>query len=66
MDISEKELKDLLEQAAELGAEKAIEKCTTDMYQFVGRKVVSKLWQLVGIVAVSFCIWAVKHGWFSN
>lgn len=62
--LSDKELQALMEQAAELGAEKAIEKLTQDVYQAVGKRVVTKLWQLLGVVIVGFCVWAIKHGWF--
>lgn len=62
--ITDKELQELMETAAELGAEKAIEKLTQDVYQAVGKKVVTKLWQVLGIMVVGFCVWAVKHGWF--
>jgi tetrahydromethanopterin S-methyltransferase subunit G len=62
--LSDDQLKKMLENAAELGAEKAIEKLTQDVYQAVGKRVVTKLWQLLGVVIVGFCVWAVKHGWF--
>lgn len=62
--LSDKELQELMEQAAELGAEKAIEKLTQDVYQAVGKKVVTKLWQLLGVMVVGFVVWAIKHGWF--
>lgn len=62
--IEDKELMELMEAAAELGAEKAIEKLTNDMYQTVGKKVVNKVLQGLGIMVVGFVIWAIQQGWF--
>lgn len=62
--ITDKELQGLMEAAAELGAERAIEKLTQDVYQAVGKRVIRKLWQLLGMMAVGFAVWAIKHGWF--
>jgi len=62
--LTDKELQALMEMAAELGAEKAIEKLTNDVYQAVGKKVVTKLWQALGVLVVGFVLWAIKHGWF--
>lgn len=66
MNISDEELNILLEHAAERGAEKAIEKLTNDVYQAVGKKVITKLWQLLGMVAVGLSVWALKQGWFNS
>jgi tetrahydromethanopterin S-methyltransferase subunit G len=62
--LTDKELQELMEKAAELGAERAIEKLTSDVYQAVGKKVITKLWQTLGMLAVGFAIWAIQHGWF--
>lgn len=62
--LSDEELGKMLEYAAERGAEKAIEKLTQDVYQAVGKKVINKLWQALGIAAVAFVLWAIQHGWF--
>lgn len=64
MQLDDKELKELLEEAAEAGASKAIEKLTQDVYQMVGKKVVGKLCQALGMLVVGFVIWALQQGWF--
>ncbi len=64
MNLSEEDLDRMLEHAAERGAEKAIEKLTQDVYQAVGKKVVTKLWQVLGVCVIGFVLWAIKHGWF--
>lgn len=62
--VSDEELEELLEMAAQRGARKAIEEMTHDVYQAVGKKVIAKFWQLLGVMAVGFVFWAIQHGWF--
>lgn len=62
--FSDEELKELLEEASRMGARKAIEEMTNDIYQVVGKKVINKLWQALGVMCVGFVLWAIQHGWF--
>lgn len=62
--ISDEELKEMLEAAAKAGAKAAIDELTQDLYQAVGKKVINKIWQTLGIMCVGFVLWAIQHGWF--
>lgn len=62
--MTDEELGKLLENAAEKGAERAIEKLTHDVYEMVGKKVLGKVLQTIGVLIVGFVVWAIQHGWF--
>lgn len=62
--ISDDELEELLARAAKRGAREAVEEMTQDVYQTVGKKVITKMWQVLGMAIVGFCVWAIQHGWF--
>lgn len=56
--LSEKQIDDIAEKAAE----KAIEKLTGDIYKSVGKSVVSKMLWIIGACAVGSWLWMKKTG----
>ena len=57
--LSEEEIEDIAERAAE----KAMLKMTNQLYQEVGKGIISKLLYLVGIIAVGLWAWLHQGGW---
>lgn len=62
--LEDDELQKMLEEAAEMGAEKALEKLTRQVYEEVGKNVVKRFFQALGALAIGVVIWAIQHGWF--
>lgn len=52
-----------IEHIAEKAANKAIEKITHQLYEEIGRRLVSKLLTGVGVVTVVFLGWLASQGW---
>ena len=60
--LTEAELKELLETASKLGAEKAIELLQTRFVMGVGRGVLDKLVYFLGVGLIALVLWANAHG----
>ena len=60
--LSESELKEILETASKLGAEKAIEELQSRFVMSVGRSVLDKLVYFLGIGVIATLLWANSHG----
>lgn len=54
---------DQLEQIAARAAEIAIERMTSEVYQTVGKTVITKLAYSVGVACVGFTLFAASKGW---
>lgn len=61
--FSDEELKELLSQAAQQGAERAIDVWTNRLYREVGKSVMTKIFQIFGVLLVGFVFWAIQQGW---
>lgn len=64
LNITRQELDSMLEQAAQRGAERAIEKFTNQIYQEIGRTVMKKFLQAVGALILGAALYGVQQGWF--
>lgn len=53
---------DQIEEIAERAAQKAIEKMTANLYQEIGKGLVSKLLTVIGVLVTLFSIWATGKG----
>ncbi|MDR3414227.1 MAG: hypothetical protein P4L87_25245 [Formivibrio sp.] len=51
-----------IENIAEKAADRAIEKMTAQVYQDIGRGIVSKLFWLCGVVLVGLAFWLASKG----
>jgi len=54
---------EIIEVIAERAAEKAMLKMTNQLYQEVGKGVISKLLYLVGIITIAAWAWMHNNGW---
>jgi hypothetical protein len=62
--MTDEELKRLMQDAAEKGADLALRKLTSQVYQDVGRTVVKRFVEGLGMLIVAFAIFAIQQGWF--
>ena len=60
--LSEAAIERLAEKASEKAAEKAIEKLTNQVYQGVGRSVISKFVYIVGACSLGLYLWLKSKG----
>lgn len=63
--LDDEELRELLEEAAERGAEKAVERWTGRIYQEVGKSVLKKCTQMLGVLVVAGLLYALNKGWIN-
>lgn len=61
--LTDQELQIMLERAAEVGAEKALENWTNHAYQEVGKTVVKRCLQGLGALIIAAAVYAVQQGW---
>jgi len=62
--LSDDELKQMLEKASEVGADKALRKFTDQVYQNVGKTMVKRFMEVVGMLIIAVTVFAFKQGWF--
>lgn len=63
--LTEWQLDDIAERAAEKAVAKTVDKLTRSAYENIGRGVVRKLFYIIGAGAVALYVWAQTHGWIA-
>jgi len=53
---------DMIDEIAEKAAQKAVEKITANVYQQVGKSVISKFTWIIGVIALSAFFWMTAKG----
>ncbi len=61
--LSEAQFNELLEKAAERGADKAVEKFTNAALRSIGKTVITRLFKMVAILVIGGYFYAKSKGW---